>query len=207
MVVDDIFKENVKNSFKKAREHMEDLKNKIKKQNEDIIGFKNEINRLLDELAISKLKTTFDDAKISIGNEGVLNKQTNKQTVKQTNKHIIIDKTGEISKFQTNLEEFFKDLTKQEFLVFLTIYQLEEELRSPVKFSNVSKHLNLSESCIRGYIKRLLDKGAPLTRTKINNKIVLLSIYPDFKALNLRNRLTDLYYEADSNQTKLFDTL
>ncbi len=207
MVIDDIFKENVKNSFKKAREHMENLEKQIKTQNKEISILKDKIERLLDELIDLKLKNSFKDAKISIGNEGVLNKQTNKQTVKQTNKHIIIDKSGEISKFQTNIEEFFKDLTKQELLVFLTIYQLEEELNKEIKFSEVSRRLNLSESCIRGYIKRLIDKGAPLTRTKVNNKIVLLSIYPEFKALNLRNRLKDLYYEADSDQTKLFDPL
>lgn len=206
MVIDDIFKENVKNSFKKAREHMEDLEKDVNKQNKDISDFKNEINRIFNDLADLKLKITFDSAKISIGNEGVLNKQTNKQTVKQTNKHIIIDKSGEISKFQTNIEEFFKNLTKQELLSFLTIYQLEEEL-GQVKFSDVSKHLNLSESCIRGYVKRLLDKGAPLTRTKVNNKLVLLSILQEFRTLDLKKRLTNLYYEADSNQTKLFDSL
>jgi len=207
MVIDDKFKENVKNSFKKAREHMEDLERDVKKQNKDILELKNEIKRILNDLADLKLKITFDEAKISIGNQGVLNKQTNKQTVKQTNKHIIIDKSGEISKFQTNIEEFFKKLTKQELLAFLTIYQLEEELKSPIKFLDVSRRLNLSESCIRGYIKRLVDKGAPLIRTKINNKIVLLSIYPEFKSLNLKNRLSDLYYEADSDQTRLFDAL
>ena len=207
MVIDDIFKENVKNSFKKAREHMEDLKIQLKNQNKDILELKNEVNRILNDLTDLKLKMSFDSAKISIGNEGVLNKQTNKQTVKQTNKHIIIDKSGEISKFQTNIEEFFKKLTKQELLAFLTIYQLEDELKVPIKFLDVSRRLNLSESCIRGYVKRLLDKGSPLIRTKINNKIVLLSIYPEFKSLNLKNRLSDLYYEADSDQTRLFDSL
>ena len=211
MVIDDIFKENVKNSFKKAREHMEELEIQIKEQNKEILDLKNKIDKLFDELINLKLKNNFINEEISIGNDGVLNKQTNKQTVKQTNKQlnkqIIVDQTGEISKFQSNIEEYFRNFTKQELLAFLTIYQLEEELNKKIKFSDVSNRLNLSESCIRGYIKRLLDKGAPLTRTKINNKVVLLSIPPEFRALNLRNKLTNIYYESDSEQTKLFDNL
>jgi len=211
MVIDDIFKENVKNSFKKAREHMDKLEIQIKEQNKEITALKDKIKELLNEFYNYKLKNEILNEEISIGNEGVLNKQTNKQTVKQTNKQLnkqtIIDQTGEISKFQLNIEEYFRTLTKQELLVFLTIYQLEEELNRKIKFSDISSRLNLSESCIRGYIKRLLQKGMPLARTKINNKIVLISLSPGFRDLNLKNKLSDIYYESDSEQTRLFDNL
>ena len=211
MVIDDIFKENVKNSFKKAREHMDELEIQIKEQNKEITALKDKIKELLNEFYNYKLKNEILNEEISIGNEGVLNKQTNKQTVKQTNKQLnkqtIIDQTGEISKFQLNIEEYFRTLTKQELLVFLTIYQLEEELNRKIKFSDISSRLKLSESCIRGYIKRLLQKGMPLIRTKINNKIVLISLSPGFRDLNLKNKLSDIYYESDSEQTRLFDNL
>ena len=211
MVIDDIFKENVKNSFKKAREHMDELEIQIKEQNKEITALKDKIEELLNKFYDYKLKNEILNDKISTGNEGVLNKQTNKQTVKQTNKQLnkqtIIDQTGEISKFQLNIEEYFRTLTKQELLVFLTIYQLEEELNRKIKFLDISSRLNLSESCIRGYIKRLLQKGMPLVRTKINNKIVLISLSPGFRDLNLKNKLSDIYYESDSEQTKLFDNL
>src|SRR3989344_1557590 len=211
MVIDDIFKENVKNSFKKAREHMDELEIQIKEQNKEITALKDKIKELLNEFYNYKLKNEILNEEISIGNEGDLNKQTNKQTVKQTNKQLnkqtIIDQTGEISKFQLNIEEYFRTLTKQELLVFLTIYQLEEELNRKIKFSDISSRLKLSESCIRGYIKRLLQKGMPLIRTKINNKIVLISLSPGFRDLNLKNKLSDIYYESDSEQTRLFDNL
>jgi len=211
MVIDDIFKENVKNSFKKAREHMDELEIQIKEQNKEITALKDKIEELLNKFYDYKLKNEILNDKISTGNEGVLNKQTNKQTVKQTNKQLnkqtIIDQTGEISKFQLNIEEYFRTLTKQELLVFLTIYQLEEELNRKIKFSDISSRLKLSESCIRGYIKRLLQKGMPLIRTKINNKIVLISLSPGFRDLNLKNKLSDIYYESDSEQTRLFDNL
>ena len=207
MVTDDIFVENVKNSFKKAKEDIENLENKIKSQKEDILSLKEEIRRIFDILLEIKSKNDTKTEEISTGNEGVLNKQTNKQTNKQLNKQTILDQTGEISKFQLNIEEFFRTFTKQELLVFLTIYQLEEELKRKIKFSDISSRLNLSESCIRGYIKRLLQKGAPLLREKINNKIVLVSLSPDFRDLNLKNKLSDIYYESDSEQTRLFDKL
>ena len=211
MVIDDIFKENVKNSFKKAREHMDELEIQIKEQNKEITALKDKIEELLNKFYDYKLKNEILNDKISTGNEGVLNKQTNKQTVKQTNKQLnkqtIIDQTGEISKFQLNIEEYFRTLTKQELLVFLTIYQLEEELNRKIKFSDISSRLKLSESCIRGYIKRLLQKGMPLIRTKIKYKIVLISLSPGFRDLNLKNKLSDIYYESDSEQTRLFDNL
>ena len=211
MVTDDIFVENVRNSFKKAKEDIENLENQIKSQKEDISSLKKEISKIFDILLEIKSKNDIKTEEISIGNEGVLNKQTNKQTVKQTNnqlnKQTILDQTGEISKFQLNIEEYFRTLTKQELLVFLTIYQLEEELNRKIKFSDISSRLNLSESCIRGYIKRLLQKGMPLIRTKINNKIVLISLSPGFRDLNLKNKLSDIYYESDSEQTRLFDNL
>ncbi len=211
MVTDDIFVENVRNSFKKVKEDIENIENQIKSQKEDILSLKKEIKDFFTVLSKLESKNDNKTEEISTGNEGVLNKQTNKQTVKQTNKQLnkqnILDQTGEISKFQLNIEEYFRTLTKQELLVFLTIYQWEEELNRKIKFSDISSRLNLSESCIRGYIKRLLQKGMPLVRTKINNKIVLISLSQGFRDLNLKNKLSDIYYESDSEQTRLFDNL
>ena len=50
-----------------------------------------------------------------------------------------------------------------------------------------------------------MKKNAPLVKQKLNNKRNLLSIRKDFKALNLKQRLINVYYESDPHQTTLFD--
>ena len=106
--------------------------------------------------------------------------------------------------FNEDIEAHFRDLTKQEFLVFLSLYQLEEEV-GPVSFKDLASTLKLSESSIRGYINRLIDKGSPLDRKKIRNKVIKLVISPEFRALNLKKRLTDLFYSLDTSQKRLSD--
>src|SRR3989344_2856353 len=184
---DEIFKENVINSFKKARKDMLELQNSL-------VSLKQEIDQLRANL----------EPKSSTGNEGDFNKQTNQQTNKQLNKQTIIQQSNTLSKLNEDLEAHFNTLTKQEFLVFLSLYQLEEEL-STVKFSYLANHLNLSESSIRGYINRLIQKGSPILRKRVNNKVINLSLSSDFRNLNLKKRLTDIYYQSDASQKRLFD--
>jgi len=184
---DENFKENVVNSFKKARK--------------DIVELQNTLFSLKEE--ISQIKTLLTP-KSSTGNEGVFNKQTNQQTNKQLNKPTIIQQTNTLSKLNEDIEAHFNTLTKQEFLVFLSLYQLEEEI-DQVRFSDLSQYLKLSESSIRGYVNRLIQKGSPILRKKVNNKVINLSLLPDFRNLNLKKRLTDLYYQLDTSQKRIFD--
>ncbi len=180
---DENFKENVINSFKKARKDMLELQNTL-------FLLKQEIDQLKANLT----------PKSSTGNEGVFNKPTNKQTNQQT----IIQQSNTLSRLNDDIEAHFNTLTKQELLVFLSLYQLEEEI-SPVKFSDLANYLKLSESSIRGYINRLIQKGSPILRKRINNKVINLSLSPDFRNLNLKKRLTDLYYQSDTSQKRVFD--
>jgi hypothetical protein len=76
----------------------------------------------------------------------------------------------------------FKRLTEQEFLVFSTIYQLSEEV-GYTDYKNLSEKLNLTESSIRDYIGRLIKKGIPVDKTKINNKTIHLSISSNLKKI------------------------
>ena len=180
---DEFFKENVVNSFKKARK--------------DILELQNTLFSIKQEL--EQIKAQFIP-KSSIGNEGVFNKQTNQQTNQQT----IIQQTNALSRLNDDLEAHFNSLTRQEFLVFLSLYQMEEETGS-VKFSDLAAYLNLSESSIRGYVNRLVQKGSPILRKRVNNKVINLSLSQDFRNLNLKKRLTDIYYQSDTSQKRLFD--
>ena len=132
---------------------------------------------------------------ISTGNEGVpTDRQTNQQTNQQTNKssyNLIfsqrdnsINNAAQILDSLDNLKKEirlkFKRLTDQEFLVFSTIYQISEEL-GYTDYKNLSEKLNLTESSIRDYIGRLIKKGIPLDKIKINNKTIHISVSPNLK--------------------------
>ena len=144
----------------------------------------------------------------STGNEGV---PTDRQTDQQTDQHIdkgsynpdfsssnkinslpsevrdnsitnaakILDSLDSLKK---EIRLKFKRLTDQEFLVFSTIYQASEE-NGYTDYKNLSEQLNLTESSIRDYIGRLIKKGIPVDKVKINNKTIHLSISPDLKKI------------------------
>ena len=67
-------------------------------------------------------------------------------------------------------------------LIFSSIYQFEDQ-GFLVDYSLLSSKLNLSESSIRDYIKRIIAKGVILDKEKVNNKRIIVHIPPDFKKL------------------------
>jgi len=87
-----------------------------------------------------------------------------------------------LTSIKTELKQKFKSLTKQEFLVFSLIYQLEEQ-GNIVDYSLLSNKLSLTESSIRDYVQRMLKKQIPIVKTKENNKRILLTISPELKKL------------------------
>ena len=74
----------------------------------------------------------------------------------------------------------FKRLTEREILVFSTLYQLDEEI-GYADYKTLSQRLNLTESSIRDYIGRLISKGVPVEKKKINNKNIKLNISNSLK--------------------------
>jgi len=76
----------------------------------------------------------------------------------------------------------FKRLTEKEILVFSALYQLEEQ-EGYTDYRGLSKKLSLTESSIRDYIKRLVDKGIPVEKNKINNKTIQLKISDSLKKI------------------------
>ncbi|MEK6906550.1 MAG: hypothetical protein AABW81_02930 [Nanoarchaeota archaeon] len=137
----------------------------------------------------------------STGNEGVpTDRQTNQQTNQQTkNKEIdhnnSLNNAFEILSSLDNLKKEirlkFKRLTNQEFLVFSTIYQLDEEQKN-IDYKLLSETLNLSESSIREYVGKLIKKGIPVDKHKINNKSVLISISPNLKKITTLSTILQL---------------
>lgn len=109
-----------------------------------------------------------------------------------------------IQSLKKDLEERFSSLTNQEFLIFLTVYQLEEDFGRPITYNDLANKLALTSGCIRGYVSSIMRKGLPLNKLKINNRTLTLSIKPDFKDLNLKEKLISLFYGQDPEQTRLF---
>jgi len=70
----------------------------------------------------------------------------------------------------------FKAVTNQEMLIFSTIYQLESEFPEGIEYRQIALKLKLSESSIRDYVQKLIGKGIPVDKIKLNNKKVLLKI-------------------------------
>ncbi len=114
----------------------------------------------------------------STGNEGVpTNKQTNQQTDQQIEKasfNKALEVLNSLDNIKKEIRNKFKRLTEQEFLVFSTICQMAEE--GDADYKSISKKLNLTETSIRDYVGRLIKKGIPVEKRRINNKLIQLSI-------------------------------
>ncbi len=136
----------------------------------------------------------------SIGNEGVptdrqTNRQTNQQIQNISNSSILTRSTIEsnileaseilnsLDRIKKEIRFKFKQLTSQEMVVFSTIYQLEEKNPQNTTYNQVASILHLSETSIRDYVFKIIKKGIPLKKTKINNRKVILSISSELKKI------------------------
>jgi len=138
---------------------------------------------------------------ISTGNEGVpADRQTNQQTNQQTQNtpkmlENPIDNAATILNSLDNIKKEirlkFKKLTEQEVLVFSAIYQLEEQ-QELIDYSLISKKLGLTESSIRDYVGKLIKKGIPVEKKKINNKKICLSISENLKRIASLSTILEL---------------
>ncbi|MBS3171057.1 hypothetical protein J4449_00425 [Candidatus Woesearchaeota archaeon] len=213
-------KEKIKQSFLKVKEDIEILKTQL---NEVKSLIKTLEKNLISEKQLDQKPLTTKEVPQEIsstGNQGVytnihsfihahmhsFNKHSTdiQQTNTQINTHLNKNKTIDWSKSNlTDIDSYFLILTKGEFLCFLTIYQLEEDLKRGVSYLELSRHLSLSEGCIRTYVSQMLKKGSPLQKIRLNNKLTLLSLDKNFRFLNLKSRLVNIFSRSDPNQTTL----
>ena len=128
--------------------------------------------------------------------------QANSRRNNKMNPVSLLQGHSSIIGLKSEINTKFSSLSCQEFLTFLTVYQLEEEFEH-VSYIDVSAKLGLTEGCIRTYVSSLIKKGIPLIKAKYNNKVVYLSITKDFRALNLKRELMALYYRSDPTQKTL----
>jgi len=110
---------------------------------------------------------------------------TTKMPLKSLSQHIydaseILDSLDSLKK---EIRLKFKGMTTQEMLVFSTIYQLEQQYPEGLEYSQIAQKLKLSSSSIRDYTQRLISKGIPILKEKVNNKKILLKISPELKKI------------------------
>jgi len=197
--------EKLKNSFLKVKEHMDKLEQQIKAQNEQIQALIQRIDKTPMENKPKNEEFSHPEPyspqteKSSTGNDGVYS------FIHSLNIHSFNSYALDMHTFKKDLEKAFSALTKQEFLTFLTIYQLQEDLNRQITYPDISNKLKLSEGCIRTYVSSIIKKKLPLTKTKANNKTILLSIPKEFVDLNLKQKLVSLFNKTDPEQMRLSD--
>ncbi|MGK0208825.1 MAG: hypothetical protein ACI83O_000079 [Patescibacteria group bacterium] len=90
----------------------------------------------------------------------------------------IFDSLDDIKK---EIRAKFKQLTPQEMLIFSTLYTLENQGIQDIGYSILAQTLNLTESSIRDYVNKLIKKGIPLDKQRINNKTIVLKVDNNLK--------------------------
>jgi len=96
-----------------------------------------------------------------------------------------------INDIKQDLGEKFKNLTQKEFLIFSVLYTLEEE-NPNVTYNDIAQRTGLTESSIRDYISKLIHKGLPIIKQKLNNKMVFLKIPKELKDIATLDKLSRL---------------
>jgi len=204
--------EAIKVAFRRVKDHMEALEKEIKSNREFLIDQNKHILTLLDQLKAqnSQIKALEASKQQNSSDLSLKNEDSS------GNKGVSLDGYSlpgysldgyslNIQELQENLPSILSRLSKQEFLTFLTIYQLEEEV-SKVTYDDVGNSLKITSGCVRTYVSGLIKKGLPVIKSKYNNKIIILSIPPEIRSLNIKKKLINTYYNLDPTQKKLDDT-
>ena len=180
---------NLKNELKETRELMIKICESVQEISNQIGQAHQQINPIYlkniqaDNFPFKPLNT--QNLPISIGNQGVpADRQTDRQTDRQAEN--TIENAAEMLKSLDNIKKEihkkFKKLTEQEWLVFSTIYQFDEE-RGYSDYKLLAEKLKLTESSIRDYVSRLIKKGISIDKIKLNNKNIRLNISQNLKKI------------------------
>jgi len=81
-------------------------------------------------------------------------------------------------------------LNEREKMVFKLIYELEAE-NVKVSYSKLAEVLGISTSLIREYVVSLIEKGVPIMKNYLNQK-VYISLEPKFKELQTKKNIVNI---------------
>lgn len=161
------------------------LKNNLEDTNYLNISEKEEKLKILNEVLniINSLNIPSDNTKNQENFKEKLDTDPNKEVSNLLNEKINI--------LKQEFKEKFKKLTQQEFMIFSSLYSLEEQTNQ-VTYKDLAINTGLTESSIRDYISKLIVKGIPILKERINNKLVLLKIAPELKNLTTLEALYNI---------------
>ena len=146
--------------------------------------FRQIISRKLPILATTKLPEIPKIQEIVVPKEQITQIEQLEQKEKPISQQIseVSDILDSLDSIRKEIRRKFKNITKQEMLVFSTIYQLEEQ-GFEADYSKLSSKLSLSQSSVRDYVQKMIKKGIPITKEKLNNKKIILHISPELKKI------------------------
>lgn len=104
------------------------------------------------------------------------------QTHNQTQNAKISDLNKLMDSLKEDLKKKFQSLTKQEFHIFSVIFTLDKT-QNQVTYQDIAVQTGLTSSSIRDYVRRISQKGIPLLKDKVNNKLTVLKIPPELRNL------------------------
>jgi len=199
-----MFEKNIKKSFSKVKGDISLLSTRIlsiESKLDQILTIINEKGPKTEEIRGSEANIAKIDTN-STGNKGVqsINQSLSNQS---TINHSLSNQSLNIQSLRKDIESRFVTLTNKEFLVFLTVYQLEEDFERGITYYDLSSKIGLTSGCIRGYVSAIIRKGLPLIKRKINNRTITLHIESEFRKLDAKETLTTLFYHNDPNQKRL----
>ncbi len=126
---------------------------------------------------------------ISPGKTGFLGKKAEKTEI------LDIDHAAEIldslDKIKKEIRLKFKRLTDQEMSIFSAIYQLEEK-KGYADYKSIAELLNITESSTRDHVGRIIKKGVPVDKKRINNKKINLFISQNLKKITSLSTILQL---------------
>ena len=94
----------------------------------------------------------------------------------------LADLTEVMNGLKSDLKRKFKALTKQEFYIFSVLYTIEKSQES-VTYGDIASKTGLTSSSIRDYIQRIIRKGIPIAKEKLNNKVIVLKVPQELRNL------------------------
>ncbi|MEM2956151.1 MAG: HTH domain-containing protein [Candidatus Pacearchaeota archaeon] len=108
--------------------------------------------------------------------------------IQQTNTYFNTSKqqtesiTELVNNLKNDLKMRFRSLTKQEFYIFQILFTVDKSQKS-ITYKTLSEKTGLSESSIRDYVQKIIKKGIPIVKERLNNKVTILKIPDEIRNL------------------------
>lgn len=158
---------------------------------------KEENNKILPQKALNAVKKELKEHLQAI-NENTNEIQSNYEYLSKIENKInkLTERIDQIQFFLQSKNNFvvdrienieIKPLTRKEQYVFLVLYALEDE-KGAVSYLDITKKTGLTEPLVRDYITSIIEKGVPIIKRYINNK-VYLRLDKQFKRLQAKENI------------------